>query len=222
MPIIEFNADIGEGGPDDDALLAAVAAANVCCGAHAGDPDTTRTALEHCRDRGVRVNAHPGYPDRPNFGRVELHYTPKQIHTLILHQTGGLLALARGVGVSVDAIKPHGALYHRAASDPDAAKAVAAAAFLLGLGVVGLPGTAIEAAAAKVGVPFTPEGFADRRYTEAGTLVPRTEPDAVINDPAEAAAQVLRLAASGVQSFCVHGDRPNAAAFLYAVRAKLP
>ena len=219
---IDLNADLGEGAGFDAELMRLVTSANVCCGAHAGDPDTTRATLELAKQHGVAVGAHPGYPDRDHFGRRELDLTPVQVGTLCLYQVGGTEALARAVGVRVRYVKPHGALYNQACRDEAPARSVAAVAMLSGLTLVGLPESRLAGAAARVNVPFVAEGFADRRYRPDGSLVPRTEPDAFVHDPAEAVDQVAWLVREkGVRTVCVHGDNPKAVAFAAAVREAL-
>ena len=222
MTPLDWNADLGEGSPHDAEVMAAVTTVNVCCGAHAGDPGLIRRTLELAKRHDVTVNAHPGYFDREHFGRRELDLPPGELAAQLQYQLGGLLALARVAGVTVVGLKPHGALYHQAGRDPAVARVVAAAALLNGLGLVGLPGSALQSAAEALRVPYRREGFADRRYRADGTLVPRTEPGAVLDDPVEAAGQIARLAASGViDTVCVHGDHPGAAAFARAVRGRL-
>ena len=220
MTPLDWNADLGEGSPHDAEVMAAVTSVNVACGGHAGDPGLIRRTLELTKRYAVTVNAHPGYFDREHFGRRDLDLPPGELAAQLQYQLGGLLALARVAGVPVAGLKPHGALYHRAGRDPEVARTVAAAALLNGLGLVGQPGSALQAAAAALRVPYRREGFVDRRYRPDGSLVPRGEPGAVLSDPAEAAAQVARLAASGaIDTVCVHGDHPGVAGFVRAVRA---
>jgi UPF0271 protein len=216
---LDWNADLGEGGPHDAELMAVVTSASVCCAAHAGDPGLTRRTLDLARLHNRRVGAHPGFFDRDHFGRRELVLSAAELAAQLHYQLGGLLALARGAGVVVAYLKPHGALYHQAARDESVARVVAAAAYLNALDLVGPPGSALEAAAARLRIRYWREGFADRAYRPDGTLVPRDQPGAVLTDPAEAAAQVARLVASGsIDTVCVHGDHPGAAAFARAVR----
>jgi UPF0271 protein len=220
--LIDLNADLGEGAGTDAALMPLVTSANVCCGAHAGDWDTIRRTLELARDHGVAVGAHPGYPDRDHFGRRELAVADPELGKRLSFQLGALAGLAHEVGVPVRYVKPHGALYNQACRDPQFAKPVAAAAATFGLAVVGLPGSHLEAAAGAANVPFFAEGFADRRYRPDGSLVPRSEPGAFVDDPREAVAQVGRLIREqGVRTICVHGDNPEAVAFVRAVRDAL-
>jgi 5-oxoprolinase (ATP-hydrolysing) subunit A len=220
--LIDLNADLGEGIGMDAAFIPLVTSANVCCGFHAGDADTVRATLELAAQHGVVVGAHPGYADRANFGRVERTLTDRQVATLAIHQIGALVGLSRICRSYVHYMKPHGALYHQAGRDAGYAKPLVAAAFLYGLSVVGLPGSELERAAAAVGLPFVAEGFADRRYRPDGTLVPRSEPGAMIDDPKEAVDQVERLVREhGVRTVCVHGDTPGAVDFTGALRAAL-
>ncbi len=220
--LIDLNADLGEGAGLDAELMPLITSANVCCGGHAGDADTVRAALELAAEHGVAVGAHPGYADREQFGRRELVLTEKQVATLTLHQVGAILGLSRITRSRVEYLKPHGALYNQACRDPRYAKPVVAIAFLNGLSVVGLPGSELEVAAKAVGLPFVAEGFADRRYRPDGSLVPRTDPDALLHDPMEAVEQVERLIREqGVRTICVHGDNPEAVAFVRAIRGAI-
>ena len=219
---LDWNADLGEGMPHDAEVMAAVTSVNVACGGHAGDPGLIRRTLELAKRHGVAVGAHPGYFDREHFGRRELDLPPGELAAQLQYQLGGLLALARTAGVAVTYLKPHGALYHQAGRDPAVARIVAAAALLNGLGLVGPPASALQAAAESLRVPYAREGFADRGYRPDGTLIPRGEPGDIVKEPSEAAAQVARLTASGtVDTLCVHGDHPGVAEFVTAVRALL-
>jgi UPF0271 protein len=220
--LIDLNADLGEGIGTDAALMPLITSANVCCGFHAGDADTVRATLELAARHGVAVGAHPGYADRANFGRVEHVLTDRQVATLVIHQLGALTGLSRICRSYVRYLKPHGALYHQAGRDPNVAKPVVAAAFLYGLTVVGMRGSELELAASAVGLPFVAEGYADRRYRPDGTLVPRSEAGAQIEDPGEAIEQVDRLVREqGVRTVCVHGDTPGAVEFAGRLREGL-
>lgn len=221
MPI-DLNADLGEGASSDAELMTLVTSANISCGAHAGDPVLIRATLELAKQHRVAVGAHPGYPDRENFGRRELSLTQSELGAQCLYQIGGFLALARVASVVVKYLKPHGALYNQACRDPALAQVIVAMAMMNGLEVVGLPDSALETAARKINVPFHREGFADRRYRPDGTLVPRSEADAFVHDPAEAVAQVEWLIREKqVRTICVHGDNPDAVRFSRAVRDSL-
>lgn len=218
---IDLNADLGEGAGFDAALMPLVTSANVCCGAHAGDPHTTWETVELARQQGVAVGAHPGYRDREHFGRRELDLDESAIWTECAFQIGGLIGLAIPEEVRVRYVKPHGALYNQACRDRFVARAVVVACSVYGLPVVGLPGSALEAEAVGV-IPFVAEGYADRKYRPDGTLVPRAEPGAFVHDPAAAVEQVEWLVREKeVRTICVHGDNPDAVAFASAVRAAL-
>ncbi|ACQ79636.1 LamB/YcsF family protein [Beutenbergia cavernae DSM 12333] len=220
---VDLNADLGEGVGDDAAMLDVVTSASIACGGHAGDADTMRVACERALERGVTVGAHPSYEDREGFGR-----RPQDVDWLALahalqRQVRDLEEAATAVGTHVAYLKPHGALYHAAASDPRHAGAVLVAAHESldrVLPVLGLPGSVLERAAADAGVRFVPEAFADRASTPDGQLVPRSEPGAVLTDPDGVADHVLALAPAA-RSICVHGDTPGAVAIARAARAAL-
>lgn len=219
---LDLNADLGEAAGFDTTLMPLVTSANIGCGFHAGDAATTRAALELALQHGVTVGAHPGYPDREHFGRREIPQTARDVGTLCFYQLGAILGLARAVGVRVQYLKPHGALYNQACRDAELAGPIVAAAMLHGLAVLALPGSKLEAAAHAAHVPFLAEGFADRRYRSDGSLVPRSEADAFIHDPEEAVSQIEWLVREqAVRSICVHGDNPESVAFTEAVRAGL-
>lgn len=236
---IDLNADIGEGRPaaDDDALLDVVTSANVACGAHAGDPVLMERTVAACAVRHVAIGAHPGTFDRAGFGRRAQPLAPRVVEAQVLYQIGALLALARARGVPLTHVKPHGALYNQAAADEGLALAIARATAAASpeLALVGLAGSeAMRNAARTCGLRFVGEGFADRRYRADGSLVPRTEPGAVLTDPGAAAAQALSLARDGfvvtaeggrlaiaAETLCVHGDTPGAVALARAVREGL-
>ena len=219
---IDLNADLGEGAGFDAELMPLITSANVCCGLHAGGPLEIRATLELARQHRVVVGAHPGYHDRDGFGRRELALTGQQLLDLCIYQISALDALARGSDVELRYIKAHGALYNQACRDDDVALAFSMAAYAWNLPVVGLPGSKLEAAVRDRGLFFIPEGYVDRRYRPDGSLVPRTEPNAFIEDPHEAVQQVERLIREkGVRTLCVHGDNPRAVAFARVVREAL-
>lgn len=218
---IDLNCDLGEGCPYDAELMPLITSANIACGFHAGDPATALAALRAAAQFGVRAGAHPSFPDREHFGRRELERSEQQVFEDCVYQIGALAGLARTVGIELQHVKPHGALYNMACREDRLARPVVAAAELFGLALLGLPGSRLQALSAGRCL-FVAEGFADRRYLPDGSLVPRTEPDAFIEDPAEAVAQVEWLLRSrGVQTLCVHGDNPQAVAFVRALRELL-
>lgn len=224
---IDLNADVGEGLPleVDRSLMEVVTSANVACGGHAGDPATMRRTLEAARELGVRVGAHPSYPDREGFGRRPMDLPPPALRRSIGQQVSTLCDAAAVAGVEVAYLKPHGALYNEAAADFELM------ALLLDIGHdLGLPLMLLAAAVEREirhgdarSLPLlTPirEGFLDRGYAEDGSLVPRDRPGALISDPEVAARQALVLAPS-VDSLCVHSDSPSALALAKSARAAL-
>jgi UPF0271 protein len=219
---IDLNADLGEGAGFDTELMPLITSANVCCGLHAGGPGEMSNVFTLADQHGVATGAHPGYADREHFGRRELNLLPDEIADLCVYQIGAAVGMGWANESPILYVKPHGALYHRACADGDAADAVVWACEQFDLPVVGLPNSALQDAARQHGVAFIPEGFADRRYRPDGSLVPRTEPDAFVHDPDEAVTQVEWLIREkGVRTICVHGDNPDAVAFTKAVRAAL-
>ena len=237
MRQLDLNADVGEGDPEaDEALLQLVTSANVACGLHAGDATTMRATVALAVKQGVAIGAHPGYDDRENFGRRPMRLSAAEIKDLILYQLGAFEAIARAAGAIVNHVKPHGALYNQAETDGALALAIVAAvrAFDPNLRLVGRARSAMADAAAAVGHPFTPEAFADRRYRADGSLLPRSQPDAVLTDPEEVARQVRSLVTHGevlasdgshlpiaFETLCLHGDTPGSAVLAARIREEL-
>lgn len=220
---IDLNCDLGEGAGSDELVMPLISSASVACGFHAGDPNLIYQTLVAARLHGVRVGAHPSYPDRAHFGRREVVRPPPAILRDCIYQIAGLTGLAKAAGAMVAYVKPHGALYNAACRDESVAAPVVEAAEQFDLPVMGLPGSAMELVAAKRGnIAFIPEGFADRRYTAEGALVSRDQPGAFVESPAEAVAQVERLIRDrGIRSVCVHGDNPRAVEFARELRGAL-
>ena len=219
---IDLNADLGEGFPNDRALLALVTSASICCGAHAGDRDTIRKTLSEAHERGVVVGAHPGYPDRDGFGRRDQSLNGAEITDLICSQYADLKDLAREFAIDIAFLKPHGALYTQAQRDINVAAPVVRAAQILKIPLLGQPGSVLEAEAHAHGVAYFAEGFPDRRYQDDGSLLPRSQTGAVLKNAAEIEAQVLRLMGEGrVTTLCIHGDEPHAVGNAELVRAVL-
>jgi UPF0271 protein len=220
---IDLNCDMGEL-PDaalEEALMAHITSANVACGGHAGDAATMRRTVEMARRYGVKVGAHPGYPDRANFGRVEMDLSVEQIAQTVCQQIGALAAIAGELAH----VKPHGALYNVAAKNPEGARAIGeGVARFGGRGpvLVGLAGSLMLDVWREMGFRVAAEGFADRRYEPDGSLRSRKFADALITDPADAAAQALRFAGGGrVQTICVHSDTLGSVEILAAVARAL-
>jgi UPF0271 protein len=236
-PVIDLNADLGEGFgrwplTDDEALLSTVTSANVACGYHAGDPATMRRVCALAAERGVRIGAQVSYRDLAGFGRRAMDVPPDELAAEVAYQIGALEVFA---GTRVAYVKPHGALYNRTVSDTEQAAAVVEGVQLAGgFPVLGLPGSQLLAAARQAGLTAVPEAFADRAYTGRGTLVPRREPGAVLLDADAIVERSLGIARHGcvrsvsgapvavrARSLCLHGDTPGAAALAARVRSEL-
>jgi 5-oxoprolinase (ATP-hydrolysing) subunit A len=221
---IDLNADVGEECGQDAALMRCITSANVACGVHAGSPATMRETVRLARDNGVGVGAHPSFPDREHFGRRHMQLRSPEIGDLVIRQIEALAAVASNEGIRLLHVKPHGALYNVAVRDRRVADAIAQAVVSIdrSLVLLGLPRSELVAAAQAVGLQTAGEAFADRAYRADGTLVPRTEPGAVIQDPEEVLARVAGLASRpDVETICVHGDTPGAAELASKIRAAL-
>jgi len=233
---IDLNADLGEGCGDDEALLERVSSINIACGWHAGSPELMMGLVEAAHRRAIAIGAHPSFPDRANFGRVEMKLSPASIRSGVQYQVGALEAIARAQGARLSHVKPHGALYNQAARDPELASCIARAVrdFDPQLKLVGLAGSALVEAARAEGLRALEEGFADRGYTADGTLVPRGQPGALIDDVEAMLAQVISMLNEGivrtwdgqacrlhVDTICLHGDGPHALVFASQLRARL-
>ena len=238
---VDLNSDLGEGFGawtlgDDDAMLELVTSANIACGFHAGDPTTLLATCESAATRGVRIGAQVGYRDLAGFGRRFIDVSPKDLTADVIYQVGALDGLARVAGSRVTYVKPHGALYNAIVHHRRQARAVVAAvvAYDSSLPVLGLPGSVFLEEAREAGLDGVAEAFADRAYTAEGTLVPRTESGAVLQDPTLVAERVRRMVVDGeldavdgstlkvaAASVCVHGDSPAAVDMAVAIRALL-
>jgi UPF0271 protein len=237
---IDLNADVGESfGPwpmgADEALIPLVSSVNIACGAHAGDPAAILRAAELAARHGVAIGAHPGYPDLAGFGRRDLAMTAADLRASLIVQVGAIQAAARVVGSAVRHVKPHGALYNRAARDPEIAATVAAAIRDVdsSLVLVGLAGSVSIEAARAAGLAIAEEAFADRRYEPDGSLRSRLLPGAVL-EPEAAAEQALGIVRDGsvvtadgtrlsvrADTICIHGDSPDSVWIARAVLAAL-
>jgi UPF0271 protein len=238
MRRIDLNADVGER-PDaladgrEEALLRQLTSANIACGGHAGDAASMDALIRLSARHGIAVGAHPGYPDRAQFGRTVMEIPPDRLQASIREQVAALAEAARRHGARLAHVKPHGALYNAAAGDPALAGLIAAAVadVIPGATLVGLAGSAMLVAWRTAGFAVAAEAFADRRYEPDGTLRPRRFPDALITDPDEAAAQALAIARDGrvtawdgravsvrADTLCVHSDTPGAAETVAAIR----
>lgn len=241
MSSIDLNADLGEGFgrwqlTDDEQLLSVVTSANVACGFHAGDAATMRRVCELAAARGVRVGAQVSYRDLAGFGRRAMDVPSAELTAEVAYQIGALEVFARAAGTRVSYVKPHGALYNRIVHDEEQAAAVVDGVLLADptLPVLGLPGSRFLEAAGKAGLPGVTEAFADRAYTEEGTLVPRGQEGAVVTDPDAVVERSLGLARDravlsrsgarievAARSLCLHGDTPGAVELARRVRDRL-
>ncbi|MCA3246961.1 MAG: 5-oxoprolinase subunit PxpA [Azospirillum sp.] len=242
MVSVDLNSDLGESFGawnmgDDGAMLDIVTSANVACGFHAGDPDTMRATCEAAKARGVAIGAHPGFHDLQGFGRRQiLGLTAREIEALIAYQIGALQGIATAAGHHVTHVKAHGALSNMAMTDRTIAEALARAIKAVdpSLVFVVIPLTQLEAAGEAANLPLAREIYADRAYEDDGTLMSRKKPGAVLHDPVEVAARVVRMVreraivgaggkkmALGIDTVCIHGDSPGAVAMARAVRAEL-
>jgi UPF0271 protein len=224
--MIDLNCDMGEldDAAHEAALMEHITSANIACGEHAGDGATMQRTVRLAVERGVRIGAHPGYPDRANFGRIAMEMTPEEIEETIVDQISTLAMIVRPIGAAIVHVKPHGALYNVAVKNRDVAHAIGAAVkrWNPAIAVVGLAGSPMLDVWREMGLAAIGEGFADRQYESDGTLRDRKLPGALITDPAAAAAQAVRLAREGgAETICVHGDTPGAVEILRACRQAL-
>lgn len=241
MTAIDLNSDVGESFGrwtlgDDNAMFASVSSANVACGFHAGDPSVIRRTCREAAAAGVVIGAHVGYRDLAGFGRRFLDISPGELADDVVYQIGALQALASVEGARVQYVKPHGALYNAIVTHTAQARAVVDAVKSVDprLPIMGLPGSEVLRLAEQAGLRAVSEAFADRAYNPDGTLVSRSLPGAVLEDPQQVAEHVLRMATESAvraidgsvlkiraESICVHGDSPGAVAMATAVKSAL-
>jgi UPF0271 protein len=227
---IDLNGDVGESFGayslgNDVALFDYVTSANVACGFHAGDPSVMRRTIRAALEKGVAIGAHPGYPDLQGFGRRPMDLSADEAYALTLYQIGALYAFARAEGGELSHVKPHGALYNRAAKDPSLADAIARAIldFDPKLVLFGLSGSELIHAGEALGLTVANEVFTDRTYQNDGSLTSRALPDAFVTDPSVAANRLARMVKEGkvrsrqgadlsirAETACIHGDHPGA------------
>lgn len=240
-PCIDLNCDMGEGfgayamGRDRE-LLDFVSSANVACGFHAGDAPTMRRVVGQAIERGVKVGAHPGLPDLQGFGRRVMQVSPADVYAMVVYQVGALSAFAKSAGGALSHVKAHGALYNMAARDSALASAIARAVFDIDpqLVLFGLAGSEMVKAGQAAGLQVAQEVFADRSYQQDGSLTPRGQPGAMIENVPDAVAQVLQMVQSGTvccpggqtvpvqaDTLCIHGDHEGALDFAREIRTRL-
>jgi UPF0271 protein len=230
-PKIDLNCDMGElpeaiADGTQEALMRSITSVNIACGGHAGDEQSMKITVEQALRWKLAIGAHPGYPDRVNFGRLELKLTAEAIAETMFAQVRALAEIAAGCGVRLAHVKPHGALYNQAVRSRELAEAIAKGIARWGRDVVlvGLAGSPMLDVFREAGFTVAAEAFADRRYEPDGTLRSRKFEDALIQDPEEAGRQALSIVERGAviasdgsevavdaQTICIHGDTPGAA-----------
>ncbi|MDX1476186.1 MAG: 5-oxoprolinase subunit PxpA [Saprospiraceae bacterium] len=241
MVHIDINCDMGESYGrfelgDDAAIFPYITSCNVACGMHGGDPLTIDRTIRNALTHGVQIGAHPAFPDLMGFGRRTMHLPADELQALVKYQIAAVKGMTESVGGRLRYVKPHGALYNLAADDPDTSRVILQAMQEIDaeLTLMGMAGSITEQVAREHGASFVAEAFADRRYTDTGRLVSRSQAGAVISDPAEAVQQVINIVTqahvvshNGVQvpvhaqTICIHGDNPAATAILQAIDAAL-
>lgn len=233
---IDLNADLGEDCGNDLAMLEVVTSANVACGAHAGGPETMFATMAAAGARGVALGAHPGYADRPGFGRSIVPMTEGELERLVAYQVGAAAGIAALAGLRLSHVKAHGALYNLSVDDPSVARAIARGVRAVdpGLRLLVLAASPALAATEAEGIRPAAEIFADRAYLPDGRLMPRDRPGAVLHDAAAISARVLDMLDRGsilagdgsrlparMDSICLHGDTPGAVEIARALKQAL-
>ncbi|MCO7127179.1 LamB/YcsF family protein [Sporolactobacillus shoreicorticis] len=241
MDQVDLNCDLGESFGhyvigNDEQVLPLISSANVACGFHAGDFSEMHRTVSRAKKNGVAIGAHPGLPDLEGFGRREMKVTPSEVYDMIVYQVGALQAVAKAQNVSVNHVKPHGALYHMASDQEEYAKAVVQAVADVNpdLLLFGMDGTFLTAAGEKAGLHVIYEAYADRTYQPDGSLTPRSLPNALITNTDQALKQVMQMLQEGTvttpvgektkvraETICVHGDGTEALAFVATIRKEL-
>ncbi|MBS4174337.1 5-oxoprolinase subunit PxpA [Bacillus sp. FJAT-49736] len=233
MRKIDLNCDLGESFGrytvgNDKEIMKYITSANIACGMHAGDPDIMNETVQLAMKHGVKLGAHPGYPDLQGFGRRNMNLSAKETYNLIIYQIGALDAFVKMHGGVLHHVKPHGALYNMAAVDPQLAEAIAKSVYDYNpaLNLYGLSGSELTKAGERVGLKVAHEVFADRTYQSNGTLTPRNQPNALIQNDQDSINQVLKMVKEGkvttadgreitiqADTICIHGDGPHSLTF---------
>ncbi len=241
MATVDLNADVGESFgqwrlEQDEALLPYVSSVNLACGFHAGDPHTLRRSIVLALAHRLAIGAHPGYPDLLGFGRRDMALTAEEVFDCVLYQIAAVKGVCEALGGRLHHVKPHGALYNRAARTPEIAAAIAQAVAKVDgtLVLYGLAGSCLLTEAERIGLRAVGEAFADRRYRSDGMLVPRSQSGALVTDVQEAVTQARQIvhtqsvvADDGqvvtvqATTLCLHGDGPQALMFAQAIRQAL-
>ncbi|KGQ30607.1 LamB/YcsF family protein [Gallibacterium genomosp. 2] len=236
MKHVDLNVDLAEGCSNDQHLLQLVTSANIACGLHAGDFNEMHKAIRWAKENNVRIGAHPSFPDRENFGRTNMQLPDEKLKACLLYQLGAVKALCDAEGVSLSYVKPHGALYNQAAKDESLATLIALTIkqFDPSLKLMGLSGSLMLKVAQQCGLEIISEVFADRHYLADGSLVPRSQANALVDNDDEAISQVLQMVLLGsvktvdgkdvsiqADSICLHGDGEHAILFAEKIRKAL-
>ena len=237
---IDLNCDLGESFGNykigmDEEVIKYISSANIACGFHASDPLVMEKTVALAKENGVKVGAHPGFPDLVGFGRRNMNVSPKELKAMVVYQIGALNAFCKASGIKMNHVKPHGAMYNMAAKDERLAFAIAEAVAQMddSLFLVGLSGSELLKAAKKVGLKCASEVFADRAYEDDGSLVARTKIGAVITNEEEASDRAVQMIKFGkvksitgkeipisADTICIHGDTPQALHLARIMRAK--
>lgn len=233
---IDINSDLGEGTGNDELIMPFITSANIACGYHAGNTEIMWQTIESAIRHKVFIGAHPSFLDRENFGRTEMNLDQSEIYDLVTQQLIILNEIATGLDTKLHHVKPHGALYNMSAKDPAIAKAIASAVkdFDSDLILFGLSGSYSISEAKTIGMKTASEVFADRTYQEDGSLTPRSQPNALIEDTDKAVAHFLQMMNDGTvttvsgkiipivaETICIHGDGKYAVDFAKAIRAAI-
>lgn len=236
MQTIDLNCDLGEGLANDALLMPWISSANIACGYHAGDTATMQKTIALAMEHQVAIGAHPGFADKPNFGRIEMNLPLNEIFDLVTEQVWQLQQLAKQMGASLQHVKPHGALYNMSARDALLANTIAKAVYTIDHNLVlfGLSGSLSISEAEKIGLPTASEVFADRTYQSDGSLTPRSQPGAMISSTEQCLQQVLEMIQQqtvttadqqkipiNAQTVCLHGDGEQAVAFAQLIYQEL-
>jgi 5-oxoprolinase (ATP-hydrolysing) subunit A len=239
MLSIDLNCDMGEGYPWDEQIFPYINSVNIACGYHAGDKSTMQHTVELALKNNVAIGAHPGYPDKENFGRIDILHKKinlSELTRIVQKQIVLLQEVCASFGTQMHHVKPHGALYNRVAWDEEAAQAICSAIQQANAGIYlyGLSGSIMQKAAANHNLQFVHEVFADRTYQNDGSLTPRSAANALINDTATSLHQVLTMIREGqvntvtgqtipikAETICIHGDGAHAVGFAKAIYISL-
>jgi UPF0271 protein len=233
---IDINCDMGEGMPNDAAIIPFISSANIACGYHAGDRETMQKTIELCLQHHVAIGAHPGFDDKENFGRVSMQLSFGALYDLVSTQLNDITKICKELNTTLHHVKPHGAMYNMAAKDPEMSRTIAKAIFNFNPKLIyyGLSGSWMISEAKKIGLQTAHEVFADRTYQPNGSLTPRTNEKALIVDETEMLNQVLLMIQQNkvlatnktlikiqADTVCIHGDGEHAPKFSHALHQRL-